>query len=47
MRALATGGTSAQAPAIYAACRRPLRKQTGMTPSSETERVFRETAGHE
>jgi DNA-binding SARP family transcriptional activator len=47
MRALATGGTPAQAPAIYAACRRPLREQTGMTPSSETERVFRETAGHE
>ena len=47
MQALAAGGNPAQATAIYAACRRIVRERTGMTPSSETERVFREIAGHE
>jgi DNA-binding SARP family transcriptional activator len=47
MRALAAGGNPAQAVATYAACRRTLRERTGMAPSSETERVFREIAGHE
>jgi DNA-binding SARP family transcriptional activator len=47
MRSLAAGGNPAQAAAIYAACRRNLRERTGMTPSSETERVFREIAGLE
>jgi DNA-binding SARP family transcriptional activator len=47
MRALAAGGNPAQAAAIYAACCRNLRERMGMRPSSETERVFREIAGHQ
>ena len=46
MRALAAGGNRAQAAAIFAVCRRELRERAGMTPSTETERVFREIAGH-
>jgi DNA-binding SARP family transcriptional activator len=45
MQALAAGGNPAQAAAIYAACRRELQERAGMTPSAETERVFREIAG--
>ncbi len=44
MRALAAGGNPAQAARVYAACRRELRERAGMTPSAETERVFREIA---
>lgn len=46
MRALAAGGNPAQAAGVYAACQRTLREQAGMTPSAETERVFREIAAH-
>jgi DNA-binding SARP family transcriptional activator len=47
MQALATGGSPAQAAAIYAACRRTLRERAGMEPSIEAKRVFREIAGRE
>jgi hypothetical protein len=47
MRSLAAGCSPAQATAIYAACRRNVREGTGMTPSNETERVFRQIAGQE
>ncbi|MBW3633232.1 MAG: hypothetical protein KY456_09405, partial [Chloroflexi bacterium] len=46
MRALAAGGNPAQAAMIFTVCRRELRERAGMTPSAETERVFREIAGH-
>ncbi|MBA2597257.1 MAG: hypothetical protein H0V00_11610 [Chloroflexia bacterium] len=46
MRALAAGGNPAQATAVYAVCRRELRDRAGMSPSSETERVFREISAH-
>jgi DNA-binding SARP family transcriptional activator len=45
MRAVAPGGNPAQEAAIYAICCRELRERAGMTPSLETERVFREIAG--
>jgi hypothetical protein len=44
MRAVAAGGNPAQAAAIYAVCCRELQERAGMTPSVETERVFREIA---
>ena len=47
MQALTAGGNPAQATAIYAACRRTLRERAGMEPSIETDRVFREIAGHQ
>jgi DNA-binding SARP family transcriptional activator len=45
MRAVAAGGNLAQAAAIYAVCCHELQERAGMTPSIETERVFREIAG--
>ena len=45
MRALGAGGNPAQSAAIHAVCRRTLREWTGMAPSNETERVFRQIAG--
>jgi DNA-binding SARP family transcriptional activator len=45
MRALAAGGNPAQAASVFAACQRELQQRAGMTPSAETERVFREIAG--
>lgn len=45
MRALAAGGNAAQAARVYAACRRELHQRAAMTPSPETDRVFREIAG--
>ena len=47
MQALGAGGNLVQAAAIYAVCRRTLRERTGMAPSNETDRVFRQIAGHE
>jgi DNA-binding SARP family transcriptional activator len=47
MRAMEAGGNPAQAVAIFAVCRRQLWERAGMTPSPETERVFREIAGRE
>ncbi len=46
MRALAASGNPAQAAAVFAVCRRELRERAGMTPSTATERVFRDIAGH-
>ena len=45
MRAVAAGGNRAEATAVYALCRRTLGERAGMTPSTETERVYREIAG--
>lgn len=45
MRAVAAGGNRAEATAVYALCRQTLADQAGMTPSGETERVYREIAG--
>lgn len=44
MRALAAGGNAAQASRVILECRRVLLEQTGIPPSAETERVFRELA---
>jgi DNA-binding SARP family transcriptional activator len=43
MRALAAGGNPAQAASVFAACRRTLQEQAGLTPSAETEKVFLDT----
>ncbi len=45
MRALAASGNRALAVRIMEECRAALREQVGATPSAETERVFRESAG--
>lgn len=45
MRALAASGNRAQAVRIMEECRRALREQADMTPSAETERLFRQIVG--
>ena len=42
MRALAAGGNAAQVTRVIGECRRVLHEQAGMSPSVETERLFRE-----
>jgi DNA-binding SARP family transcriptional activator len=42
MRALAAGGNAAQAVRAMETCRRTLRDEAGLSPSAETEQVFRE-----
>jgi SARP family transcriptional regulator, regulator of embCAB operon len=45
MRALAAGGNAAQAARVMEICRRTLRDEGGLSPSAETEIVFREVTG--
>lgn len=42
MRALVAGGNPARAAQVYAACCRELQIRAGMSPSAETERLYRE-----
>ena len=42
MRALAAGGNAAQAVRVMETCRRRLRDEGGLSPSAETELLFRE-----
>jgi DNA-binding SARP family transcriptional activator len=42
MRALSARGNAAEASRVMAECRRVLRERAGLSPSSETERLFRE-----
>lgn len=45
MRALAASGNRAQAVRIMEECRQALREQADMTPSAETERLFKQIVG--
>jgi DNA-binding SARP family transcriptional activator len=45
MRALAAGGNRGQVVVAYDACRRLLRGQVGVTPSPETEELYRRLIG--
>jgi DNA-binding SARP family transcriptional activator len=45
MQALAARGDPAEAGRVMADCRKTLREQAGLSPSAETERVFRELTG--
>ena len=46
MRALAASGNRAQVIRVMDECRQTLRQQASMTPSDETERLFRQISGH-
>ena len=47
MRALAASGNAAQAVNVFSACRRVLQEQIGVSPSGETERLYRELRGQD
>jgi DNA-binding SARP family transcriptional activator len=45
MRAMSAQGNTAEAGRVLADCRRILREQAGLSPSPETERLFRQITG--